>query len=760
MDVPTPINCEDIQINTLSIEKDNLLNIKGILNQIQYVDTLTPKQKQEYEKMYHGCCCCGNSQIKYICQIITLYIILLFFIICSIIFRISIIPMYNILRTQDLAKYKLYSTVYSMIDIEDIIEDNYIKTLYYNYPFPTTIFNCTYDDYYLEKCTRFQYEIENGCNFHNYFIREKCSINDYIHYCDSINYNAGYCYYYDYKVYKREYFYCDTSELNDGRCSYEHYNHYSSNDYFINYYYRRTSSSIGYIIDCGNVKFFCDFKNFENNVIIFAIILMIFAFCFIIIYINIIQKKIKIEIYNGVYFYVILFFLFLLYIIFALISILFGYLLAYSAFLTDNRMPVYYYVDIYEYSSGGYNFYYAPINYKDEELFPDEWIRLCHSLGLKFTICIFSLFFLIPIKKLILSHINLEGNEKNKKYKKTTLYIKEKKLDIEIKVDDDLIFKLDDDDKIYVFKELRIPEIKKNDNIYILMNNLYIKEQLSITDLYYYKMNIQIKRLYELINLNIVIIIFLIGLCNIFTKDKYFFEYYKDKERKTENYNNYNYYDNSYYYISIEPIYLYSILHKPCFKVYIEFEYYIEIIELIFNFIILFFYLFIFINRLLNGGIKTKSEINKYKIIIKTLIIFNWIFIILSFVLFSFALFVSIFYYILSNFNFIKLIVHSSFNLIIMILYIPIIVKNNRIKSYINQIEEEMNSINSNLKINNPINIEFFDLKKKKHTFKPFMYQKYHINLFYELNGEKINEDNEFEYRRESEVKINNDNLN
>ena len=103
-------------------------------------------------------------------------------------------------------------------------------------------------------------------------------INDYIHYCDSINYNAGYCYYYDYKVYKREYFYCDTSELNDGRCSYEHYNHYSSNDYFINYYYRRTSSSIGYIIDCGNVKFFCDFKNFENNVIIFSIILMIFAF--------------------------------------------------------------------------------------------------------------------------------------------------------------------------------------------------------------------------------------------------------------------------------------------------------------------------------------------------------------------------------------------------------------------------------------------------------------------------------------------------
>ena len=117
----------------------------------------------------------------------------------------------------------------------------------------------------------------------------------------------------------------------------------------------------------------------------------------------------------------------MLYIIFALISILFGYLLAYSAFLTDNRMPVYYYVDIYEYSSGGYNFYYDPINYKDEELFPDEWIRLYHSLGLKFTICIFSLFFLIPIKKLILSHINLEGNEKNKKYKRRRKRKRERK---------------------------------------------------------------------------------------------------------------------------------------------------------------------------------------------------------------------------------------------------------------------------------------------------------------------------------------------
>ena len=168
------------------------------------------------------------------------------------IFRINTIPMYNILRSQDLARFKLYSTVYSMIDIEDIIENNYIKTIYYDYTLPT-IFNCTYYNYNQGNCTRFQYELENGCNFHNYYIREQCSIYEYINYCDSINYNAGYCYYYDYEVYKREYFYCSTSELKNGRCSHEHYNNYPSNNYFINHDYRRTYNSIGYIIDCGNV---------------------------------------------------------------------------------------------------------------------------------------------------------------------------------------------------------------------------------------------------------------------------------------------------------------------------------------------------------------------------------------------------------------------------------------------------------------------------------------------------------------------------
>ena len=689
------------------------------------------------------------------------------------VFRISSIPMYNILRSQGLSRFKLYSTGYSIDFIQNTIynsnknQTSLNSTSYnntsYNNTYPPQL-NCTYSNYIIGNCTRLQYELENGCNFHNYYIRNKCSIYEYHNYCNSINYNAGYCFYYDYKVYLSEYFYCYELEMKYGKCSYEHYKLLPSNDYFIYYYFRRTSNVIGYIIDYSNVKFFCDFKKLENNVFIFGVILMFIAFIFIITYLSIIKKKIKVENENGKYYYVILFFLFLFYIIFALISILFCYLLAYSSFLTDNRISVYYIVKIYGYIDyGDYDFTYYPINDKNEDYFPQKWWKIILSFNLNFIICILSLFFLIPIKKLILSHINLEdGNEENIKYKKTTLYIKEKKLDIEIKLVDDLVIKLDNEEKIYVFKEVKIPEIKKN-NIYIYIDNFYIKEQLSSTNLYYYNMNIQIERLYELINLMIVIIVILIGLCNFFTRHKYFFEYYRDiddlNRYSSSNYNDEDYYQ-SYNFYTYKPVYLYSALHKPSFKAYIDFEYYIEIIELLFSFIILFFYLFSFIKRLLNGGIKTKAGINKFKLIIKSTIVYNWIFISLSFVLFINAFVLSISGDYLSNFNSKKLIVHSSFNFIIMILYIPIIIKNNRIKKYINQVEKEMNSINNTLPINNTFNIDYIDLENKKHTLKPIIYNNYQVNLFYELEGENIVQDDEIENRKESEVEINNENLN
>ena len=122
MDVPTPIYFQGIQINNVPSENENLVNSKGVLTQILYIDSLKEKEKKEYEKKNYACCCCGKGKAnQYVCQILTLYIILFCLIICSMVFRISSIPMYNILRSEDLSRFKLYSTGYSIDFIQNTI---------------------------------------------------------------------------------------------------------------------------------------------------------------------------------------------------------------------------------------------------------------------------------------------------------------------------------------------------------------------------------------------------------------------------------------------------------------------------------------------------------------------------------------------------------------------------------------------------------------------------------------------------------------
>ena len=50
MDVPTSKTFHDIQIYKVQKENDNLVNSKGILTQILYIDSLKEKEKKEYEK--------------------------------------------------------------------------------------------------------------------------------------------------------------------------------------------------------------------------------------------------------------------------------------------------------------------------------------------------------------------------------------------------------------------------------------------------------------------------------------------------------------------------------------------------------------------------------------------------------------------------------------------------------------------------------------------------------------------------------------
>ncbi len=357
------------------------------------------------------------------------------------------------------------------------------------------------------------------------------------------------------------------------------------------------------------------------------------------------------------------------------------------------------------------------------------------SSQLSWSISIFSLFLLIPIKKLIISHINLENNELNEKYKKSTFYIKDKIFDVEIKIDDELVLK--SEEKYFLFKEVKIKEIKSNDNIYILVNNEYIKDQLRI-DLKLYMKNIQIGRLRDLINLIIVILIFLIGLFQIFSINNYIFIYYNDEYDKYYNYNKIN--NNSFYEISYYPNFhsssfpsVFFRIYPTSFQVYKYFEYYIEITEFLISLNMLLIYCFCFFKRLFTGGIKTQDQINIYKSFFKSFIAFNFIYMILSFFLLSYGFVV---FGIndteeITDFMKIKVLIHSSLNSIIMILYIVIIVKNFRLLNYINNIEKEMNLING--ENNNPKNIEFIDLYNLKHTLKPIINNNYKMNLFYEL---------------------------
>ena len=71
-----------------------------------------------------------------------------------------------------------------------------------------------------------------------------------------------------------------------------------------------------------------------------------------------------------------------------------------------------------------------------------------------------------------------------------------------------------------------------------------------------------------------------------------------------------------------------------------------------------------------------------------------------------------------------------------------------------------MNLINDNLQFNNPINFDYIDLKNNRGIFKPIIYNNYNINLFYESEKKKIDEENRIEDRRESEVIMNDENLN
>ena len=471
------------------------------------------------------------------------------------------------------------------------------------------------------------------------------------------------------------------------------------------------SDDYAYVINYSLAQFICDFKNYEKNILFTSFILLFFSFIIYIISFKIIKNKNNT---NEIYYYIILILLMILYAIFAIISVLFCYfhISFFNFFIKDQ-----FYIKTFSYQNETWNEEFSSIYTKYHNWlynYLEYAFVIITSSQISWVISIFSLFLLIPIKNLIISHINFENNELNEKYKKISFYLKDKIFDIEINIDDELVLK--SGEEYYLFKEVKIKEIKENDNIYILINNDYIKDELSVTDLKIYNMNIQIYRLGDLINLIIVILIILIGLFNIFSKNEYEKIFY-DKS--------FDYFDLLDFYFKMYPL---------NFQVYKYFEYYIEISEFIICLIMLLFYCFCFFKRLFTGGIKTQYIINIYKFIFKIFIVFNILFMFLSLFLSTYGFFeyhINYYHELLTNFILTKILIHSILNFIIIILYIVIIFKNFRLIKYINNIEKEMNLFyNEN---NNPTYIEFIDLYNIKQRFKSIIYNNYQINLFYEL---------------------------
>ena len=756
MNIPTHIDFSNDKQNDLEIDLSNINNVNGILSQVKYKEILNDGQKRIYKGYcccLCDCCCCRKSKNRYKYQFLIFYYILLFLIITAYTLRIGPLKKYNFIRNKILGYIKTFS-----LSTESSFFENNINITYnykYNYyddndieeyrlmnPFPFVNFFCDYNKFLNKQCNRSEYERDNGCNFHN-LKKRKCIFKEYVKCCNLEYINNN-----NYKNNKT--YYCDCVNgiisnntnnipcINYPRneiCNKEQYDYF----YYKNYLYEKNIP--GYIIDYNSIKYFCVYQIYEKVIFIFSLMLLFCTFIFYLIYIYILKNKNSSE---NIYYYTILIILMILYIIFSIISILFCYFFVYTLFLHSDNIQ--FFANKYNYYTNRWDKYIKEIIDNSKILVFDKYdlmkIFLIILSNFSWVISIFSLFLLIPIKRLIISHINLENNELNEKYKKSTFYIKDKIFDVEIKIDDELVLK--SEEKYFLFKEVKIKEIKSNDNIYILVNNEYIKDQLRI-DLKLYKKNIQIGRLRDLINLIIVILIFLIGLFQIFSINNYIFIFYNDENDKFENYNRINgnnFYDLSYYPINYRYLgrerKLYFQIYPTSFEVYKYFEYYIEISEFLICLIMLFSYCFCFFKRLFTGGIKTQYQINIYKSIFKIFIVFNFIYMFLSkFLLVNgFIIYGLNYEHILTPFHQYKLLIHSILNSIIMVLYIVIIVKNFRLIKYINNIEKEMNLING--ENNNPKKLEFIDLYNLKHTLKPIIYNNYKMNLFYELEGEKL----------------------
>ena len=382
-------NKEDksIKVNEDNDMKNNkpIVQLKADINEksvyeIEYEETLSKNQQNEYDLKKEGvycltrCCFKNNIKIFFI-----LNSFIFFFMIITAVFQVTATLEYNA-NVQECQLEKQF-----------ILNGDYNSSKYFS--------SIKYDN----KCL-----LTNYCNYTRYR-KGYCSYYEYKNYCNETMYYNGCCNYYDRQVYLG----------NSVSCTYD------------DYYYKHLCNYEQYIGGL-NILIYHDFSFFENyenfqyiegKIIYGCLLLDLISFLFMIIVIS--NEKKKISNKKEMIFKINFFLLFILYIIFAIICSLYSLICLYLFHFYSDR-------DFCKHDERKYNEKEVPIYY------------IIVEQSTSFIVCVLIFFMFGSLKNILISHINLEekGNRDNtEKYRKTVFNIKEKEFNIEIKLEDELCLK-------------------------------------------------------------------------------------------------------------------------------------------------------------------------------------------------------------------------------------------------------------------------------------------------------------------------------
>ena len=295
-------NKEDksIKVNEDNDMKNNkpIVQLKADINEksvyeIEYEETLSKNQQNEYDLKKEGvhcltrCCFKNNIKIFFI-----LNSFIFFFMIITAVFQVTATLEYNA-NVQECQLEKQF------ILNDDIDSSKYFSSIKYD-----------------NKCL-----LTNYCNYTRYR-KGYCSYYEYKNYCNETMYYNGCCNYYDRQVYLG----------NSVSCTYEDY-YYKHLCNYEQYYYNHLRTLVGY-----DFSFFENYKNFkyiEGKIIYGCLLLDLISFLFMIIVIS--NEKKKISNKKEMIFKINFFLLFILYIIFAIICSLYCFICLYLFHFYDIR---------------------------------------------------------------------------------------------------------------------------------------------------------------------------------------------------------------------------------------------------------------------------------------------------------------------------------------------------------------------------------------------------------------------------------------